>query len=150
MNRILKRLLAFAAMAAVAAWAGALILEVGNPDANAEAKRMNAVLVTTVTACRQPAKSTVTSSFVKSNGGELMRTQLKVVPLQTPGTFAILGTVPRGSVIDLGVTNPEYKNFQPRTLIRGDTHGVQWASIRRFYGTTPSDSDIKSLLEAVD
>jgi len=147
MKRILKRSLAVATIWVVASWAGALLLEVGNPEANPEAKGMNAVLVARTTACQEPAKSKVTASLVRAEGGEFRRTPLKVAALQTPGTFAILGAVPPGSVIDLAVTNPEYKTYQPRVLIRTDSHGVQWSSVRRFFSTPPTDSDVKSILE---
>src|ERR1700721_2613175 len=106
MKRILKWSLAVGMMPLVASWAGALILEVGNPEANPEAKSMNAALVARVTACHDPAKSKVTASFVRSYGGELKRTKLEVRGLQTPGTFAIVGATPPGSGIDLAVTNP--------------------------------------------
>lgn len=146
MKRILQRSLALATISVVAAWAGALVLEIGNPEANPEARSMNAALVARVTACHDPAKSTVTASFVQYEGGGLRRTPLKVAPLRTAGTFAILGVVPPGSVIDLAVANPEYENYQPRVLIRSDSHGVQWASVRRFFSTPPNDSDVKSVL----
>jgi hypothetical protein len=146
MKRILKRSLAMAMMSVLASWAGALILEVGNPEANPEAKSMNATLVARVTACHDPAKSKVTASFVRSDGGQLKRKQLEVAALQTPGTFAILGAVPPGSVIDLAVTNPEYPNYQPRVLIRSDSNGVEWSSIQHFFSTPPTESDVKSIL----
>jgi len=151
MKRILTQSLAVAAISAAAIWAGALTLEIAKPDADAQAKSMNAVLVARVTACKEPAKSKVTASLVRSDGGELRRTQLKVVALPTAGSFAIVGAAPAGSVIDLAVTNPEYeKNYQPRVLIRTDSHGVQWASVKRFFGTPPSDSDMKTILGELD
>jgi hypothetical protein len=150
MKRILQRSLILAMVPVVVSWAGALLLEVGKPEANPEAKSMNAVLVARTTACHDPAKSKITASLVRADGGELRRTPLKVMTLQTPGTFAIVGTVPPGSVIDLAVTNPEYQNYEPRVLIRTDSHGVQWASVRRFFGTPPNDSDVKSILEELE
>jgi len=150
MKRILQRSLILAMVPVVVSWAGALLLEVGKPEANPEAKSMNAVLVARTTACHDPAKSKITASLVRADGGELRRTPLKVMTLQTPGTFAILGAVPPGSVIDLAVTNPEYQNYEPRVLIRTDSHGVQWASVRRFFGTPPNDSDVKSILEELE
>ena len=150
MKRILKASAALAAMLAATAWAGALTLEIGKPEADSQAKSMNAALVARVTACHEPAKSKVTASYVRSDGGELRRSELKVMALQTPGAFAIVGAVPAGSVIDLAVTNPEYQNYQPRVLIRTDAHGVQWSSVRRYFGTPPTDSDVKSILGALD
>jgi hypothetical protein len=150
MQRIVKRSFALATISVVAAWAGALTLEVGNPEANPEAKSMHAALVARVTACREPAKSTVTASAVQWQNGEILRTPLKVVPLTTAGSFAVIGAVPQGGVIDLAVSNPEYKNYQPRVLIRSDSHGVQMASVRRFYSVPPTDADLKSILGASD
>jgi hypothetical protein len=144
--KLLKRSIVLAMIAVVASWAGALTLEISKPDANPEAKSMNALLIARTTACHDPAQSRITASFVRSYGRELKRTQLKVVALQTPGTFAIVGAVPAGSLIDLAVTNPEYKNYEPRTLILSDSHGLQWASIKRFFTTPPTDSDVKSFL----
>jgi len=150
MKRILKRSLAIAMLPLVASWAGALLLEIGNPEANPEAKRLNAVLVARSTACREPAKSKVTASLVRSYGGELRRTPLKVAALQEAGAFAIIGAVAPGSVIDLAVTNPDYQNYQPHVLVHTDSHGVEWSSVRRFFGTPPTDSDMKSILGETD
>lgn len=150
MKRILKRSLAVAAISVAASWAGALLLEIGNPEANPEAKGMNAVLIARTTACQDPAKSKVTASLVRAEGNELRRTPLKVMALPSPGTFAIVGAVPPGSVIDLAVTNPEYKNYQPRVLVHTDSHGVQWSNVRHFFSTPPTDSDMKSILGETD
>jgi hypothetical protein len=148
MKRILTITLTLAATMTIAAWAGALTLQVGSADSNPEAKNMNAFLVAEMTACMEPAKSVVTANVVQMKNGEVLRTPLRVVQLKAAGTFAVIGRAPAGSVIDLAVTNPNYKNYQPRVLLRGGTKGVDWASVRRFYSTPPSDSDLRSILEA--
>jgi len=150
MKRMMLVSLALAMIPAAVVWAGALLLEVGKPEANPEAKGLNALLVARTTACHDPSKSKVTASLVRFDGGELRRTPLKVAALQTPGNFAILGAAPAGSVIDLSVTNPEYQNYQPRVLIRADSHGLQWSGIRRFFNTPPTDSDLKSIFGESD
>ncbi len=150
MRRILKWSIAIAIVPAVAAWAGALLLDISNPESNPEAKSMHAILVATATACHEPAKSKVTASLVRREGGELRRTQLKVESLHTPGAFAILGAVPPGSVIDLAVTNPEYQNYQPRVLIAAGSHGPQWTTVRHFFGVPPGDSDVKNILGGIE
>jgi hypothetical protein len=154
MTKTSKRKIAVTAFAAAmmgsAAFAGGLFVEVGNPEANPEAKSVNAVLVARVTACHEPAKSTLTAHSVQMVNGEIQRTPLTVAPLKTPGTFAIIGSVPRGSAIDLAVTNPEYKNYQPRVLIRTDAQGIRWASAKRFFSIPPTENDIRSVLGVVD
>ena len=89
MKRIMTRSLAIAAISVVASWAGALTLEIGKPEADPQAKSMNAILVARVTACAEPAKSQLTANWVHSEGGELRRTQLKVIALNTPGMSTV-------------------------------------------------------------
>jgi hypothetical protein len=145
MRRILVLSTAFLA---VGAWAGALLLQVTSTEANPEAKGMHAVLVADSTACHEPAKSIVTASVIRMENGQMQRTQLQVAPLKDAGTFAVIGSVPAGSVIEVTVSNPEYKNYQPRVLLRNAASGVQWSSLRRFYSTPPSDSDFNAMLGA--
>jgi len=104
--------------------------------------------VAEMTACHEPAKSVVKASVVQMKNGEMRRTQLQVTPLKTAGTFAVIGTVPAGSVIELSVTNPEYKNYEPRVLVRSGAHGVELANVKRFFGTPPTDADVKAMFEA--
>ncbi|WP_155121251.1 hypothetical protein [Bryobacter aggregatus] len=131
------------ALPAALVWAGGLYLEVGNPSANAEAKAMRAVLVARVTSCHEPGKSVVTAAMVESKTGTLHRTELKVVPLKTVGTYAILGEVPKGVTIDLGVTNPEFDHYNPHVLIRTDEKGIQWNSFKHFGGKPPEARDFQ-------
>lgn len=148
MKRILIQSFALVTVLTVGAWAGALTLQVSGPETNPEARSMNASLVAEMTACHEPEKSTVTASIVQMSAGEMRRTQLRVVQLKTPGIFAVIGSIPAGSVIDLAVTNPNYKNYQPRVLLHSGAHGIEWASLRRFYSTPPADSDVRAILEA--
>ncbi len=150
MKRILTTAIALTTVPVVMVWAGALLLQVGKADGHSEAKRMNAVLVATSTACHEPGKSVVTASYVQRNGDGVRRMPLKVAPLDAAGTFAVLGDVPAGSLIDLAVTNPEYKNYQPRVLIRTDSRGVAWGSVRRFFSTAPTEGDVRGMLALVD
>lgn len=140
----------FAAVFTAAAFAGALTLEIGNPQANPEARKLNAVLVARVTACADPTKATVTASVVVA-GKELRTTALQVIPLNEKGTFAIVGDVARDSVIELTATSPQYPaDYRPRLLVRADGSGIHWASVRRFYSKPPTESDIRSILGQVD
>jgi hypothetical protein len=148
MNRLLKRSLALAITLAAGAWAGALTLQIGNPESSPEAVSMNATLIADVTACVEPAKSTVSASYIQVTEKVLRRTELRVMPMKTAGKFAVVGAVPAGSVVEVRVSNPEYRNYQPRVLLRRDAKGIEWSSIKRFYSTPPTDSDVRAVLEA--
>jgi hypothetical protein len=150
MRNLLSAMALTLAVSGAPIFAGALTLEVGNPEANPEARAMKATLVTRVTACHEPGKSTVKAYLLQMVNGELRRTALNVVPMKTVGTFAVMGTVPKGSAIDLAVTNPQFENYEPRVLVRVDEQGIQWAGVKRFYSKPPSDDDLRSALKAVD
>ena len=139
----MQRILVLATLWSVSAFAGTLVVQVSNPEANAEAKSLNAVVVADVTSCHEPAKSTVSAYLIQPNR---QRVELRVVPLKKAGTFAILGAVPPGSVIDVVGNNPEYRDFHPHVLIRSDEHGVQWTTVKPFFLKPPTDADVRALL----
>jgi hypothetical protein len=148
MNRILLRSIGFAALLATGAWAGALILKVADPATDAEAKGMKASVIADVSACMEPEKSIVKASYIQLTKNGLERTELQVLPMKTTGKLAVVGTVPAGSVIEVTLMNPNYKNYQPRALVRNSAAGVQWASLKNFFSTPPTDSDVKAVMEA--
>jgi hypothetical protein len=142
----MRRFLVLATIFTVSAYAGALVVEVSNPEANAEAKSLHAAVVADVSACHEPAKSVVSAFLIRDNNGSMQRVPLQVTPLKKAGTFAIIGDVPPASVIDLTVANPVYGTYQPHVLIRSDEHGMQWTSVKRFFKTPPTDADVRALL----
>ena len=150
MNNILRWPLLLAIILPVTLLAGGLFLEVGNPQANPEAIRMHAMLLARITACHEPAKSVVSANLVELSEGNVRRTPLKVVALSTPGTFAVLGSIPAGSspVIELSVVNPEYKNYSPHALVRAGENGVQWTTLKRFSNNAPTAEDVKAVFAA--
>jgi hypothetical protein len=134
--------------AAALSYAGGLALEVGNPAANPEARKLHALLVARVTACHEPAKSTVTARALRMENGKVTREALTVQALSAPGVFAITGSLPGGSgAIEMTVTNPEFANYAPQTLVRVGKGGIEWASLKRFFGVPPTAQDVKALLE---
>ncbi|MBY0505548.1 MAG: hypothetical protein K2X03_16665 [Bryobacteraceae bacterium] len=124
------------------AFAGGLYLEVtpGTGSTLATAR---------VTACHEPAKSTVSASVVTVVDGQLRRQPLQVaaVPGQD-GVFAISGSLPDGNVtIELTVTNPEYGSYQPRVLIRAEGRKMQMATMKHYFGVPPKLKDYRHLAE---
>ncbi len=86
-------------------FAGGFILQLGNPDANAEAKKANAVLVVKAAGCHDPGKAQVTAVAV----GKDRRIPLVVTKLSEPGAFAIAQQWPKDGrwVIELTGRNDE-------------------------------------------
>ena len=74
---------------------------------------------------------------------------LTVTHLAEGGTFAVTG-MPAGdrAVIELTVTNPQFRDYAPRTLVRVDKGAIEWSSLKRFFGTPPRADEVKDLLAA--
>jgi hypothetical protein len=138
------------AFAGASLFAGSLYLEISDPHSNAEAKAVKAVVIAQATACHEPGKSVVRASFFRREGQDLKTTDLKIVPLKEPGIYAVVGDVPAGAVIDIAVTNPEYKNYEPRVLIPNGALGPEWASVKHFFSTPPQKSDIAAALSTAE
>ena len=71
------------AMAALAGqlFAGGFYLQLGNPEANPEAKKANAVLVIKATGCHDPATATLTATAVGMVNGKRQTIPLQVTKL---------------------------------------------------------------------
>jgi hypothetical protein len=110
-RRVLTALLT--AALATPLFAGALLIEAGDPKANPEAQAKNAVVVARITACHSPEKTVVTATAEGLVNGERKSIPLKVMNLSAPGTYAVARQWKRGAVwtIRFVATNPDYKDY---------------------------------------
>jgi hypothetical protein len=148
--RTLYRLVAAAGIVAPTLFAGALVLQIGDPAANPEAQQRNAVLIARVTACKSPAETTVTATAEGSENGVRRSIPLKISSLTTAGTFAIARQWPEQGawVVKLIATNPEYKNYSTGVLVPFEKTTLQWAAIKHFFHS-PTDSEVTAMLAGV-
>ena len=115
-------LIAVAAMAGQL-WAGGFFLQLGNPEANAEAKKANAVLVIQATGCHDPATATLTATAVGVVDGKRQSIPLRVTKLSRPGEFALTQQWPKDGkwVIELvGRNGEQFTN----TLVAAGSNGL--------------------------
>ena len=124
------------------AFAGGLRLDISQGAAGA-------LLTARVTSCQEPAKSVVTANIVTIVDGQLQRQAIAVTPVASqPGVFAISGQLPTSNVIvELGVTHPEFQNYEPKVLIRADAGKVQLATKKHFYRVGPVLGDYRLTLQ---
>jgi len=89
--------------------AGGFFLQLGNPEASAEARRLNAVLTVKATGCHDPAAAKLTATAIGVVNGQRREIPLKVEALSEPGMFAIAQQWPKEGkwVIDLVGRNPD-------------------------------------------
>ena len=136
------------AMAAGVIWAGGLRLEVGNPSANPEAVAKHAVLVVRTTACQSPEKTTVTATAEGLVDGNRRTVPLSVIPLGTPGTFAVVREWPAGGrwAVKMIATNPDYKNYATGVVVLTEKDSFDWAGVKHYYHA-PTDAEVNAVLD---
>lgn len=129
--------------------AGALTLEIGNPDTNSEAVSKHAVLVARTTACHSPEKSSLTATAEGVTDGQRRSIPLTLIPLSTPGTFAITRQWPSAGMwaIKIVATNPEYKNYATAALVRADANSIEWTSVKHYLHR-PTDAEVTAMLDS--
>jgi hypothetical protein len=118
-------------------FAGALVLEIGNPSANPEAAAKHAVLVARMTACKSPEKTTVTARAEGLVNGTRQSIPLKVIPLSTAGTYAVTKEWPAEGTwtVRMIATNPDYKDYATSVVVPIENGALQWAGVKHRNGT---------------
>ena len=118
-------------------FAGALVLEIGNPQANPEALAKHAVLVARMSACKSPEKTTVTATAEGVVDGTRRSIPLKIVPLSTAGTYAVTREWPAEGTwtVKLIATNPDYKDYAVSVLVPIENGEFRWAGVKHLHGT---------------
>jgi len=137
-------LIAVAAMAGQL-WAGGFFLQLGNPEANAEAKKANAVLVIQATGCHDPATATLTATAVGVVDGKRQSIPLQVTKLSRPGEFALTQQWPKDGkwVIELvGRNGEQFTN----TLVAAGSNGLDRLHAK-YDMKAFSKSDLESMLD---
>jgi len=111
------------AMLATQLFAGGFFLQLGNPEASAEARKLGAVVTVKAAGCHDPATAKITATAIGVVNGQRRTVPLEVKPLSEPGMFAILGQWPREGkwVVELiGRNDSLYTN----TLIASGPDGL--------------------------
>jgi hypothetical protein len=138
----------FAAMAALAGqlFAGGFYLTLGNPEANSEAKKANAVLVVRADGCHEPEKATVTATAIGTVDGRRQTIPLQLTKLSAPGTYALAQQWPKQGkwVIELKGEDVGRTTY---TLVAAGPNGVDRLHAKQSMTKPFSKSEIASLLD---
>ena len=145
MQQRIGKLMAAAALAALAGqlWAGGFWLQLGNPEANTEARKANAALVIKAVGCHDPAGAHVSARAVGTVDGKRQVIPLKLTALSEPGTFALARQWPEQGkwVIELvGKNGEQFTN----TLVSASPSGID-----RLHAKADKNAFAESDLEAM-
>ena len=118
-----KTMLLATAALATQLFAGGFFLTLGNPDANPEAKKANAVLVVRADGCHEPEKAQVTANAIGTVNGQRQSIPLKLTKLSAPGTYALTQQWPKEGkwVIELSGKDTDRLTY---TLVAAGPEGV--------------------------
>jgi hypothetical protein len=125
--------------------AGGFYLQLGNPEANAEARKANAVVVIQAAGCHDPATAEVTATATGVVDGKRQTIPLKVTKLSGAGMFALTQQWPKEGkwVIEITGKNPgQFTN----TLVTAGPGGVD--RLHAKFDMKPfTKADVESMLE---
>jgi hypothetical protein len=146
--RISVNFLAAVVVAGLPLLAGALMVEIGNPAANPEALSKHAALVVRTTACHSPEKTSMTATAEGVIDNKRQSIPLKLIPLSTPGTFAIAHEWPSAGTwaVKIVARNAEYKDYAMGALVRFNAGSLDWASVKHYFHE-PTDGEVIAMLE---
>jgi len=122
-------------------FAGGFYLQLGNPEASAEARTLGAVLTVKATGCHNPASAKLTATAIGEVNGQRRAVPLEVKNLSEPGMFALVGSWPKEGkwAIELSATNGEQFT---NTLVSAGPDGLDRlhakANLKKF---TPAEVD---------
>lgn len=127
-------------------FAGGFWLQLGNPEASAEARKVNAVVTIKATGCHDPENAKVTATAIGMVNGRREVIPLKLIQLSEPGTFALSRQWPRDGkwVIELvGKNDNQFTN----TLVSAGPEGIDRhkakSNLRQF-----TAADVETMLES--
>lgn len=136
------------AMAALAGqlFAGGFYLTLGNPEANPEAKKANAVLVLRMDGCHEPEKATVTATATGVVYGKRQTIPLKLTKLTAPGTYALTQQWPKQGKWVLALAANDVDKRSTYTLVSAGPDGVDRLHAKSQMKLL-SKADIESMLD---
>ena len=140
-----KTLLVAVAAVAGQLFAGGFFLQLGNPEANTEAKKANAVLVIQATGCHDPATATLTATAFGVVNGKRQSIPLQVTKLSGAGEFALTQQWPKDGkwVIELvGRNGEQFTN----TLVAAGSNGLDRLHAK-YDMKAFSKGDVESMLD---
>ena len=130
------------AVLAAPLFAGGFFLQLGNPEANPESRKLQAVLVIKATGCHDPAGASVSATAVGMVNGERRTIPLQVMKLSEDGAFALAQQWPKEGkwVIEIVGKNPtQFTN----TLVTAGPGGIDRLHAKlAMKAFTPAEVDV--------
>jgi hypothetical protein len=135
-------LVTMAALAALSTYGGGFYLQLGNPDASAEARAAKAVVTLLATGCHEPGKAEITGVAISKSNRQSI--PLKVTKLSRPGMFAVAQQWPAEGTWVLQFT-ARNDGAVTSAIVTAGPEGVDRATAKYVRGE-PTREDVETLL----
>ena len=125
--------------------AGGFVLQLGNPEANPEARKLGAVVVVQAAGCHDPASAKVTATAIGVVNGQKRTIPLEVKPLSGAGAFAIAQQWPKEGKWVIQVVGRNDEQFT-NTLVGAGPDGVDRLHAK-YNMKAFAPSDVEAMLQ---
>jgi hypothetical protein len=127
-------------------FAGGFYITLGNPEANAEAKKANAVLTLRMDGCHEPEKAVVTATATGVVDGKQQTIPLKLTKLSSPGAYALTQQWPKQGKWVIAIAADDVDKRSTHTLVTAGPDGVDRLHAKSQMKVL-SKSDIAAMLD---
>lgn len=127
-------------------FAGGFSLQLGNPEASAEARALKAVLTVKSAGCLSADKTHISGTAVGTVDGQRRSIPLKILALSEPGMFAITQQWPKEGKWIIEIVG-ENSNVYTSTLVTAGPEGVDRLHAKNIYSRQPTPEEVESVLK---
>lgn len=144
LNRKLVLIVFAVAALGVRTYGGGFWLQLGNPEASAEARSAKAALTLEAVGCHEPAKAEITGTAIAVVNGKRENIPLTLTPLSKPGMYAVTKQWPdKGNWILQFVGRNS--GMITSALVNAGPDGVKRTGAK-FFPREPNAADLEPLL----
>jgi hypothetical protein len=137
----MRKILVVSLTLAAQLFAGGFYLQLGNPEASAEARKLGAVLTVKAAGCHDPAAAKVTAEAIGLVNGQRRSVPLEVKSLSEAGMFAVIGQWPKEGKWVVALNGISGEMFTT-TLVPSGPDGLDRAHAKfDMHKFAPADAD---------
>jgi hypothetical protein len=132
--------------AATVLFAGGFGLQIGNPEASAEARAMKAAVTVKSSGCAPAEKTNLSATAIGMVNGQRRSIPLKVTALSEPGMFAITQQWPKEGKWVIEIVG-ENSGVYTSALLTAGPEGVDHLHAKNIYARRATPQEIDSVLK---
>lgn len=138
-------LLAAVIATATQLFGGGFFLELGNPEANPEAKAKHALVIVRATGCHDPAQAKIDGTATGVVDGKRRTIPLELTRLSAPGTFALTQQWPAKGRFAIALVGRN-EGATTSLVVQAGENGIE-RKTARWFPRQPSGEEVDAALQ---